>query len=75
MKYKVIKKIKNIDELELGGIYLLESELYVYAGQSPMMGNAYTFMCEYGTYYLNKTGVLKLIETDGIDLVKATPEK
>lgn len=75
MKYKIIKQIHSIDELELGGMYVFENTLYVYAGQSPMMSNAYTFMCELGTYYLNKAGLQTIMDNEEFRLVKPMPEK
>lgn len=75
MQYRAIKKIKSVEELELGGTYVFENTLYVYAGKTPLMGDAYTFVCELGTYYLNKKGVETIIENGAMRLVVARPEK
>lgn len=75
MRYKVIRRITSVEELKLGGTYIFENTIYVYAGRTPMMGNAYTFVCELGTYYLNERGVQTIIDNQDFRLVKTTPEK
>lgn len=62
MSYKLGRKVKCVEEIELGGLYFFGGTLYVYAGRSLQFGNAYTFMCDLGTLYMVEYGVQRTIE-------------
>lgn len=71
MEYRLLGKVKDINDLQFGALYYFDDTLYVYAGRAIAYGNAHTFLCAFGTYYMNDAGVKALIDNGLMQLAQA----
>lgn len=64
-------QVKSIDELVVGGTYMLDAEVYTYGGIVQFgNGTPYAFVCDVGTYFLNKAALKNTIESNRLWLLK-----